>query len=124
MDGPPESKSGSLERFGGSVSPPRSTLLFCIPCASVEEYIVAALATKPHRQMAATSANTVGMASFASRMEYLLLSIRHPSRQKEQVNAVTEGYCVQVGARSGLRSKCDLGAAFSPAAASPSGRRR
>ena len=78
-----------------------STLSCCIPCASVEEYIVAALATKPHRQMAATSAATVGMASFASHMEYLLLSIRHPSRQKEQVNAVTEGIA------SGRAVACD-----------------
>jgi hypothetical protein len=55
-----------------------STLLFCISCASVEEYIVAALATKPHRQMAATSANSVGMASFASHKRCLSLSIRQP----------------------------------------------
>lgn len=71
------------------------TLRFYIQCASVEEYIVAALATKPHRQMAAISAKTVGTSSLASHIMSLFLSIRHPSRRREQMNALTEGYRLQ-----------------------------
>ena len=67
-----------------------------IQCPSVEEYIVAALATKPQRQMKATNANIVGTSSLSSHMSCLFLSIRHPSRRREQVNAVIEGCRIQV----------------------------
>ena len=79
-----------------NASSPDGQALFYIQCPSVEAYIVAALATKPHKPMMAISANTVGTSSPASQMSCLFLSIRHPSRQREQVNAVIEWCCMQV----------------------------
>jgi hypothetical protein len=83
---------------------PSTAFLFYIQCPSVDEYIVVALATKPHRQMKAISANTVGTSLLASHCRSLFLSIRHPSRQREPWNAVTEG-CRQQA--RGCPTACD-----------------
>ena len=76
--------------------------------SSVQEWqSVAALAMKPQRQIAAISTKTALASSLVSHMRSPFLSIRHPSRQKEQANAVTEGNCLQAEAakRLGVRLK-------------------